>query len=122
VRFDGRRKKKLIVAFHFQSSSQAAWRCDECRRQGLEIRRRCGWLPVERRGPRKLVWARGRTASEECPKSLITPQSLEWVERFFAWKFAGETLLDEMDARQADAFLMLEREWRTGSNGEHKST
>lgn len=79
-------------------------------------------MAAERRGPRKLVWARGRTAVEECPKSLITPQSLEWVERFFAWKFGGETRLEEMDARQADAFLMLEREWRTGSNGEHKST
>jgi len=78
---------------------------------------------MEQRAPRRLVWARGAAAAEECPKSLSTPQSLEWVERFFAWKFAGDTRLEEMSARQADAFLMLEREWRTGSNnGEHKST
>ncbi|HUA83211.1 MAG TPA: hypothetical protein VMB85_05085 [Bryobacteraceae bacterium] len=76
-------------------------------------------MAPDRRGPRKLVWARGRVATEECPKSLITPQSVEWVERFFARKFAGETRLEELDARMADAFLMLEREWR---NGEYKST
>jgi len=110
-----------MVAFHFQSSSQAGWRCDECRRQGLEVRRRCGWLPGLR-GPRRLVWARGRASTEECPKSLITPQSLEWMERFFAWKFAGDRRLEELDARLADAFLLLEAEWRKGANDEHKSS
>ena len=43
------RTKKLIVAFHFQFSSQAGWRCDVCRRTGLEKKRRCGWLPVSTR-------------------------------------------------------------------------
>ncbi len=110
-----------MVAFHFQSSSQAAWRCDECRRQGLEARRRCGWLPVEKRGPRRLVWARGRVATDECPKSLVTPQSMEWIERFFTWKFEGGREISELSARDADAFLMLEREWRAGNDAEHKS-
>ena len=73
---------------------------------------RCGWLPEERRGPRRLVWVRGRVATEECPKSLVTPQSLEWMERFFAWKFAGGGVLDGLPARDADAFLVLEKEWR----------
>ncbi len=27
----GRRKKKLLIAFHFQFSSPAAWNCDTCR-------------------------------------------------------------------------------------------
>lgn len=119
MRVDGRRKKKLIVAFHFQSSNQAAWRCDECRRLGLESRRRCGWLPEERRGERKLVWARGRVGAEECPKSLVTPLSLEWVEKFLTWKFAGLRDVNELSARDADAFLTLEREWR---DGQHEST
>ena len=111
----------------------AAWKCDECRRQGLEQKRRCGWLPEEQRGPRRIVWARGRVAAEECPKSLVTPQSLEWIEKFFTWKFAGGgsdevarnpqranaarrglCAFDEMPARDADAFLILEREWRDG--------
>jgi hypothetical protein len=114
-----------MVAFHFQGSHHyvetngAGWKCDECRRQGLEVRRRCGWLPEEQRGPRRIVWARGRTGTEECPKSLVTPQSLEWIERFFTWKFSGERAVDDMTARDADAFLILEREWR---DGEQQST
>jgi hypothetical protein len=60
--------------------------------------------------------------TEECPKSLVTPQSLEWVEKFLTWKFSGSGAFDEMAARDADAFLILEREWRTGSeDGERKS-
>jgi|SRR5579862_3455918 len=114
MRVDGRRKKKLVVAFHFQSSNQAAWRCDECRRLGLEERRRCGFLEDARRGPKKLVWARGRVGAEECPKSLVTAQSLEWVEKFLTWKFEGAPRIGELTARDADAFLILEREWRDG--------
>ena len=48
-----------------------------------------GWLPEERRGAKKLVWARGRVATEECPKSLVTPQSLEWLERFLTLEIRG---------------------------------
>jgi hypothetical protein len=60
------------------------------------------------------VWARGRVAAEECPKSLVTPRSLEWIEKFFSWKFAGGSAFEDMPARDADAFLILEREWRDG--------
>jgi len=61
-----------------------------------------------------LVWARGRAAAEECPKSLVTPGSTEMVERFFAAKVAGA---GEMTAREADAFVILEQEWRVEANG-----
>lgn len=50
--------------------------------------------------------------AEECPKSLVTAQSVEWVERFWLWKFSGGALSD-MKARDGDAFLILEKEWRT---------
>jgi len=75
-------------------------------------------LPAERRGERRLVWARGRASTEECPKSLVTPQSVAWLEQFFAWKFSGGGKLSELPARDADAFLTLEKEWREASNGE----
>lgn len=115
MRIERERKKKLIVAFHFLraesfgSPSQAGWRCEQCRRQGLEARRRCGFLPEGERGAPRVVWARNGAAAEECPTSLVTPASIEFVERFFAWKTVG---LTELTAREAEAFAVLEREWR----------
>ena len=76
------------------------------------MRRRCGFLPADKRGPKKLVWARGRVSSEECPKSLVTPASIELLEQFFGWKFAGGGTLNELRAKEGDAFLILEAEWR----------
>ena len=109
------RAKKLIVAFHFLRGDGCRWECDACRKQGLEARRRCGFLPEERRGARRIVWARGTAATEECPKSLMTAESIELLERFFAartWGWRDPT------AREADAFLALEQELRAeGLNG-----
>jgi len=65
-----------------------------------------------------VVWARGRASAEECPKSLVTPQSVEWLEKFFAWKFAGGGRLEELTARDADAFVTLEKEWRDANDGQ----
>jgi hypothetical protein len=50
---------------------------------------------------------------EECPKSLITAESLELVERFFAWKFSAARDAMQLTAREAEAFWILEKEWRT---------
>lgn len=113
-----RRKKKLIVAFHFLRGSQAGWTCEQCRRQRLESSRRCGWLAEEVRAPERVIWARGRTVAKECPKSFITAKSTELVERFVISKMAGNTALMEREAKEADAFLTLEKEWREVENGE----
>jgi hypothetical protein len=78
----------------------------------LERKRRCGFLPQEQRGAPKLIWARGRASADECPKTLITAASLEMLETFYAWKFAGWSDARELRAREADAFLILEQEWR----------
>jgi hypothetical protein len=56
--------------------------------------------------------------AEECPKSLVTAQSVAWVEMFLAWKFSGGGALHDLVARDADAFLILEKEWR--ADGERK--
>jgi hypothetical protein len=101
-----------MVAFHFYRTSQAGWKCDICRRQGLDVKRRCGFLAPEKRGPKKLVWIRGRVSSEECPKSLVTPASVELLERFFGWKLGGGGSVAEMPAKMADALLILDGEWR----------
>jgi hypothetical protein len=43
---------------------------------------------------------------------------MEWLEKFFVWKFAGGGRLDELAARDAEAFMTLEKEWREASNGQ----
>jgi len=57
-----------------------------------------------------VVWARRQVATEECPKSLITAESLGWLEAFYAWKRLGGPPVEEMSARQVQAFLLLDRE------------
>jgi hypothetical protein len=112
VRSVGTRNKKLIVAFHFQFANQAAWKCDACRSQGLEKQRRCGWLPASMDSLSRPVWARRKTAMMECPRSYITAASLSLVEEFFAWKAGGGGNLMNRPARTAEAFFILEREWK----------
>jgi len=56
-------------------------------------------------------------SSEECPKSLVTPASVELLEKFFGWKFAGGGSVMELPAKEADAFLILEGEWRAEAEG-----
>jgi hypothetical protein len=115
VRADRRSTKKLVVAFHFLRGNGSRWECDACRKQGLEARRRCGFLPEERRGAKRIVWARGTASTEECPKSVVTAESIEFLERFFAVRTWG---WKDPTAREADAFLALEQELRTeGLNG-----
>ena len=108
----GERKKKLIVAFHFHFANQAAWKCDECRANGLTEKRRCGFLFGHGDGPAKPVWIRRTAIANQCPKSLITPDSAAWLDEFFAWKLNTSRNMTELPARTADAFLVLDREWR----------
>jgi hypothetical protein len=49
--------------------------------------------------------------------SLVTPQSVEWVERFFVEKLMGSGNVTDLPARQADAMMLLEKEWREIQNG-----
>ena len=49
-------------------------------------------------------------ATEECPKSLVTAESLEWLEKFFVWKLSGGGGLLEMRAREAEAFVVIQGE------------
>jgi hypothetical protein len=59
---------------------------------------------------RRPVWARRHLAIEECPRSYITAQSVAWLEAFYAWRLTGRPTLDDVPARLADAFLILEGE------------
>jgi hypothetical protein len=110
MRAERGRKKKLIAAFHFQFSNRAGWSCGECRRQGLEAKRRCGFLAEAERGAPRIVWGRKRVQTEECPKSLVTGESLALVEEFFVRRRLGIPHSSEMAARMVDAFLILSDE------------
>ena len=59
-----------------------------------------------------MVWARGRVVAEECPKSLVSAESIELLEKFFARRAFGAGGWPDPTAREADAFLTLEAEIR----------
>lgn len=61
------------------------------------------------------MWAGGKASAEECPKSMVTPESIELLEKFFAGRLWG---WKDPTAREADAFAALEQELRAeGWNG-----
>jgi hypothetical protein len=56
----------------------------------------------------------------ECPTSLVTPASVELLESFFSWKAVGRgEMTHGLTAREAEAFVVLDGEWRRGQvNGQ----
>lgn len=82
------------------------------------MKRRCGFLAEDQRGEPRIVWGRKRTQTEECPKSLVTGESLALLEEFFVRRRLGMHDSLELEARKVDAFLILrdemEREERDG--------
>lgn len=112
------RTKKLIVAFHFQFANQAGWRCEDCRRNGLEVTRRCGWLQIDET-PSQVVWARARVATDRCPVSEITAESNALIQEFQVWKLFGRLDAFSLPARTVEAFCILENELKAEMNSEH---
>ena len=123
MRAERERKKKLIVAFHFQFSNRAGWNCESCRRNGLEAQRRCGFLPPDQRGEPRIVWGRKQAHCDECPKSFVTSESVALVEEFFVRRRLEIQDSLEIEARKVEAFLILrdemEREERDGKASQH---
>jgi hypothetical protein len=69
-----------------------------------------------------LVWARKQVAVESCPKSFITAESESLVEEFFVRRRLAGFRLEELTARQAEAFVILEREFGAERNdGQHNT-
>lgn len=102
------------------TGDRAGWDCGSCREHGLEVKRRCGFLPEEKRGEPRIVWGRKQTHTEECPKSLVTGESLALLEEFFVRRRLEIRDSLEMEARKVDAFLILrdevEREEQDGAS------
>ena len=60
----------------------------------------------------KTVWARKKVSTDRCPTSVITAQSLGWIEQFYVWRKLGPSYPEELSAREVEAFLILEQEAR----------
>ena len=120
MRVERSRKKKLIVAFHFQLGNKAAWKCDQCRKSGLERKRRCGWLANDLKSTASVVWVRGRVSLTTCPTSYITSESIALLEEFHAWKLLGASNVYDLPARLVEAIFVLENELRTANNDGQK--
>lgn len=59
------------------------------------------------------MWARAGVATKQCPKSLITAESLAYLHLFQIWKTLGAGWdWNQMDARTVEAMLVLEAEFR----------
>lgn len=56
------------------------------------------------------MWARRGVLAERCPRSVITAESLAWIEEFEIWRLGRTPSLLDLDARKADAFWLLEGE------------
>jgi hypothetical protein len=110
MRAFGSRKKKLIVAFQFQYANQTAWRCDSCRAQGLDRKRRCGWLPAAQVAAPRIVWVGRSVRLTECPKSMLSAESVGWIEQYQIARAFGFGRLYGLPARTVDAFCVLEAE------------
>ena len=112
MRIERARKKKLIVAFHYQLANagfagRAGWDCESCRRNCLEVKRRCGFLPEKQRGEARTVWGRRQVQSQECPKSFVTGDSMALLEEYFVRRRLGIPDSIDTEARKTDAFLIL---------------
>ncbi len=58
------------------------------------------------------MWAREGVIALQCPKSIITGRSLHFLEQFRVWKEFGGGTPWGMEAKAAEAILMLEKAWR----------
>ena len=83
-------------------------------------------LPVKRLGEEQKVClvAGGGTAGQkggsgarkrvfwQCPKSLITADSLRYLEVFSLWRQLGGLGFESLDAKTADALMTLRQAWQ----------
>jgi hypothetical protein len=69
-----------------------------------------------------LVWARKQVSLDTCPKSYITAESQCLVEEFFVRRRMEAFDLEELTARQVEAFVILEKELAGEmSDGQHNA-
>jgi hypothetical protein len=58
------------------------------------------------------VWGRIGISSLQCPKTVITPESLFFLEQFHIWKKFGAGEVLRANARVVEALVLLDEEWQ----------
>jgi hypothetical protein len=81
------------------------------------MKRRCGWIARALETPERVVWARNNAATTICPRSLITAQSMAWLEEYLVRRKFRQTGIDGLGAREVEAFLILEHELTQANGG-----
>jgi hypothetical protein len=56
----------------------------------------------------------------QCPKSLITGESLRFLEVYRVWKRLGKGCTMSLEARCVEAIELLEQEWIAENERENK--
>lgn len=74
--------------------------------------RHCAWVDESKPVNTKAVWARKNIVSSQCPKSIISVQSKTFLQHFRLWKQFGGGYPWWVDAKTADALLVLDEAWR----------
>jgi hypothetical protein len=78
----------------------------------LQKKRNCAWSEVQPPPSQRAVWARGDVLTTQCPKSIITAESLSFLDEFQAWKQLGSWDPSRLNAKSADALMILEEAWK----------
>jgi hypothetical protein len=68
------------------------------------------------------VWARKGVSLQTCPKSYVTGESLALVEEFLVRRRLRRSQFSELSARQAEAFVILEKALATETNDDQDHT
>lgn len=92
--------------------SGAEWNCENCRKRGLERNRNCGWAVRKNEHRDRVVWFRRGVSSTECPKSAVTAQSTAWLEWFAILMELDSVDVENLAAKDAEAFAVLKQELR----------
>lgn len=76
----------------------------------MEESRQCGWRG-ERQAGVKAVWARYGSATNRCPKTVITADSVAWLDQWAIWRQTGRGVSAEWSAKDLEAMAVLEQAW-----------
>ena len=72
------------------------------------MKRNCGWMGGAGQGS-AVVWARAGIALTTCPKAYLTAESEALLEDFLIRRRLGGSRVEDLSARQAEAFMVLEQ-------------